>query len=537
MSKFIFVTGGVCSSLGKGIVSASLGALLESRGQKVTFLKVDPYLNVDAGTMSPYQHGEVYVTPDGAETDLDLGNYSRFTSFSPSHLSSVTSGGIYWDVLNRERRGDYLGRCVQMIPHITNAIKERFEALALSQNNDGIVIVEIGGTVGDIESLPFLEAVSQSLREKGLHQAINLHVAMLLVMSNGEIKTKPTQHSVRAMRELGVQPSILMCRAPEPLSKEMKEKLSLFSNIPEHFILSAPNFQSDSYEAPSLYEKEGLGEAVAELLSLPGPSKEKTAFWSSIATKALAPREDLTIAIAGKYARGEDTYKSVEESLSISALSLGKKIKIKWVEAESLSSPEEAGTILSDANGLLIPGGFGVRGTEGMITAIHWARENAMPFFGICFGMQMAVIEHARYRLGLTEATSTEFDESAAQGVISLLSTQEGVEQMGASMRLGDRNISLTKGGSLEQMYHASTLVERHRHRYEVNPRFKEQLLTAGLQLEAVRGNAKLVEAVSWKDHPFGLAVQYHPEFDASLRTPSPLFSSFLQAAIRRDTT
>ncbi len=530
-SKLIFVTGGVLSSIGKGITASSIGTLLESRGFKVTIQKLDPYLNVDAGTMNPYQHGEVYVTDDGAETDLDLGHYERFTKATMKRINNVTSGQIYQEIIQKERRGEFLGGTVQVIPHVTNLIKEKIKQL-MSADVD-VVIVEVGGTVGDIEGLPFLEAIRQLGAEVGRSNAIYIHVTYVpYVKAAGELKTKPTQHSVKELRAIGIQPDIIVCRAERSIPQSVKRKIALFANLKEHEIITAKDL-STIYEVPLILQKEKIDELIVEKLQLPASQEAQLSDWKEIVNRIKKPsRGTVKVAIVGKYIELPDAYKSIIESFVHAGAANDVKVEIKWVSAEELDErePEE---FLSDVCGILVPGGFGERGVEGKIKAVKFARENRIPFFGICLGMQCAVIEFARNVAGLEGAHSAEFSSTTPYPVIDLMEEQRGVKEKGGTMRLGAYPCVLKEGTFSFESYGKKEISERHRHRYEFNNRFRETLEKAGLVIAGTSPDEKLVEVVEIKNHPWFVAVQFHPEFKSRPRSPHPLFVNFIKAAKR----
>jgi CTP synthase len=532
-TKYIFTTGGVVSSIGKGLASASLGALLEARGLRVTFMKLDPYINVDPGTMSPYQHGEVYVTDDGAETDLDLGHYERFTSARMSRGSNVTTGKIYQAVISKERRGEYLGATVQVIPHITDEIKSRvFEA---TQGAD-VAIVEIGGTVGDIESLPFLEAIRQIKLEAGVGNAISMHVTLVpWIGAAGELKTKPTQHSVKEMREIGVQPDILVCRTDRPLSRSIKEKISMFSNVPVDQVIAAVD-ASNIYELPLLLHAEGIDDKACELLNIWTRAPE-TSGWQRVHERFTRPSKgSARIAVVGKYVHLRDSYKSLHEALIHGGLANDCRVELDYVDSEQLekSTPAEVAERLGGVHGVLVPGGFGERGVEGKIAAIRYARERGVPFFGICLGMQLAVVEYARSVAGMEGANSAEFDASARFTVIDLMPEQRGVRDKGATMRLGAYPCRLDAGSLAQTVYGATEISERHRHRYEVNNDFREQLAAHGLRFSGTSPDRKLVEMVELPGHTYFIGCQFHPELKSRPMAPHPLFMHFVRASLER---
>ncbi len=529
MTKFVFVTGGVVSSIGKGIVAASLGRLLKSRNYSVSILKLDPYINVDPGTMSPYQHGEVFVTKDGAETDLDLGHYERFTDTSMSRLNSVTTGAIYQAVINKERRGDYNGGTVQVIPHITNEIKERIDRVAKDTNPD-VVITEIGGTVGDIESLPFLEAIRQFRKRVGGQNVLYLHVALVPWISTaGEMKTKPTQHSVKELRSIGIQPNILVCRSMEPLPQGIKEKLSEFCDVPVESVINAPD-ASSIYEVPLLMEQEGLAVRVIELLGLEQRTPDLTQ-WQNLVTRMQTSTQEVKIALVGKYTQLGDAYLSVVEALRHGSIATGAKLEIVWVNSEDLEI-HGAAKYLCDVQGILVPGGFGIRGVEGKITAIQYARENRIPFLGLCLGMQAATIEWAQNIAKLDRANSSEFDQDTPNPVIDLLPEQQDVVDLGGTMRLGLYACKLEENTLAHKLYQQGVIYERHRHRYEFNNAYRKQFLDHGYIISGTSPDTRLVEIIERPDHPFFLATQFHPEFQSTPSKPHPLFTGFMSAAL-----
>jgi CTP synthase len=526
-AKFIFVTGGVVSSLGKGVASASIGRLLETHGYKVNFLKFDPYINVDPGTMSPYQHGEVFVTEDGAETDMDLGHYERFTNVELSRASNVTTGQIYESIIAKERRGDYLGGTVQVIPHVTNEIKSRLEPVA---EDADIVIVEIGGTVGDIESLPFLEAVRQFRMDAGRAGAVFVHLTLVpYISSAGEQKTKPTQHSVRELRAIGIQPDVLLCRADRALSREMKAKIALFCNVDERAVITARD-ASSIYQVPLLLAEEGLDEIILEMLQLSSRTKELDE-WKELVGRIENPGDEVEIAVVGKYVSLRDAYKSLNEALSHGGIAHNLRVQLKWIEAEDLESGDlEA---LEGVNGVLVPGGFGPRGTEGMAAAAGWARKRRIPYFGICYGFQWAVVEYAREVAGLSHASSSECHPESPDKVILKLQELVDVEELGGTMRLGAYDCILTEGSRARRIYGKAAISERHRHRYEFNQEYERVLNEAGLKFSGRTPDGKFVEIAEVPDHPWYLAVQFHPEFKSRPLSPHPLFREFIGAAWR----
>ena len=528
-SKFIFVTGGVVSSLGKGVAAASIGCLLESRGLRVTLQKCDPYLNVDPGTMSPYQHGEVYVTDDGAETDLDLGHYERFTNTKLTRDHNWTTGRIYESIISKERRGDYLGQTVQVIPHVTDEIKSAFRKVS---DGADVVIIEIGGTVGDIESLPFLEAIRQMRLELGPENAIFVHVTLVpFIPTAGELKTKPTQHSVKEMLSIGIQPDLLLCRSDRPLPHEMKAKIALFCNIPERSVITAQDV-STIYDVPLAFAEEGLDEQILRLLKMDAPPRNMTP-WVNLLENLHHPQGEVRIGVVGKYVALEDAYKSLREALLHGSWAHRIRPVIEWIEAEDLDSPAVAARRLAHVDGILVPGGFGKRGIQGMINAIQYARENKVPFFGICLGMQCASIEYARNVAGLTDANSTEFDPQTPYRIIYKLRELLGVDEMGGTMRLGAWPCKLEPGSFAHKAYGSVEISERHRHRYEFNCDYQERLITAGLRITGRTPDGTYVEIVEVPDHPWFLGCQFHPEFKSKPLDPHPLFTAFTGAAYR----
>ena len=528
MSKFVFVTGGVVSSIGKGIVAASLGRLLKSRDYSVSILKLDPYINVDPGTLSPFQHGEVFVTQDGAETDLDLGHYERFTDTSMSRLNSVTTGSIYQAVINKERRGEYQGSTVQVIPHITNEIKERIHRVAKNTNPD-VVITEIGGTVGDIESLPFLEAIRQFRKDVGRQNVVYMHVTLIpWIPAAGEMKTKPTQHSVKELRSIGIQPDILVCRCDRPLSFGMKQKLSEFCNVPEECVITAQDAKS-IYEVPLMMEQEGLAEQSINLLQLE-PRQPDLTQWQTLVKRLYSPNHKIDIALVGKYVRLNDAYLSVVEALRHAAISIGGDLNLHWINSEDLESgkPEN---YLKDINGILVPGGFGIRGVDGKIAAIEYAKHHKIPFLGLCLGMQCAVIEWARHTAQLEDANSAEFDPDTTNPVINLLPEQQDVVDLGGTMRLGLYPCRVNPDTLAFKLYQKEVIYERHRHRYEFNNAYRNLFLESGYAVSGTSPDGRLVEMIELPNHPFFIACQFHPEFQSRPSAPHPLFQGFIQAA------
>ncbi|GAA0138129.1 CTP synthase [Paenibacillus sp. YSY-4.3] len=529
MAKYIFVTGGVVSSLGKGITAASLGRLLKNRGLKVTIQKFDPYINVDPGTMSPYQHGEVFVTDDGAETDLDLGHYERFIDINLSKNSNITTGKVYSSVIGKERRGEYLGGTVQVIPHITNEIKERVFVAGRETGSD-VVITEIGGTVGDIESLPFLEAIRQIKSDVGRDNVMYIHVTLIpYIKAAGEVKTKPTQHSVKELRSIGIQPNVIVCRTEHELSEDMKAKIALFCDIDAGAVVECRDADT-LYEIPLNLQGEGLDEIVVNHLKLNAPAPDMSE-WVKLVDRINKLEKTVEIAIVGKYVALHDAYLSVVESLSHAGFDNNAEVKIRWVNAEDITADNVAEQ-LKGVGGILVPGGFGDRGIEGKITTIRYAREQQIPFFGICLGMQVAVIETARALAGLEGANSSEINPATSHPVIDLLPEQKDIEDLGGTMRLGLYPCKLVPGSLAEQCYKTDQVEERHRHRYEFNNNYREQLEAAGLRISGTSPDGRLVEIVELPGHPWFLAVQFHPEFTSRPNRPQPLFREFVKAAI-----
>jgi CTP synthase len=528
--RFIFVTGGVVSSLGKGIASASIGKLLVARGFTVALQKFDPYINVDPGTMSPYQHGEVYVTEDGAETDLDLGHYERFTGANTTRASNVTAGGIYNAVIRRERRGDYLGATVQVVPHITDEIKQRILVIAESTNVD-FVIAEIGGTVGDIESLPFLEAIRQFPVDVGRRRCMFIHLTLVPYITHaGELKTKPTQHSVNELRRIGIQPDMLVCRSESPLSPDIRRKIALFASLPVEAIVSAYDV-ANIYECPLTFHDEGVDDFVLEHFGEQAPAPDLDD-WRELCERAARASERVRIAIVGKYTELEDAYLSVAEALRHAGFRHGCSVEIDWVDSEALSGDEATAERLAGANGILIPGGFGGRGFEGKIEAARFAREHGVPYLGICFGMHVAVCEFARNVTGMDGANSTECDPETPYPVIDLLPEQKEIADLGGTMRLGASPIKLHDGSRAREIYDEAVVYERHRHRYEVNNTLRKRLEAAGMVMSGTSPDERLVEVVEMSDHPFYVASQFHPEFKSRPERPAPLFREFVGAAL-----
>lgn len=529
MNDYIFVSGGVCSSLGKGIAAASLGALLESRGLSIRMIKIDPYINVDAGTMSPYQHGEVYVTDDGAETDLDLGNYSRFTQSPLSQANSITTGQVYEEVIRRERKGDYLGRTVQVVPHITDEIKRRIRKIG-DQPEVDITIVEIGGTVGDIESIPFLEAVRQMIHELGPRQGLSVHLTLVPSVTGGEMKTKPTQHSVKAMQEIGIQPQVLLCRTQTELPQEMRKKISLFTNIDYDAVISATDINTTIYDIPISYHKQGLDDIVLKKMNIK-TGRARLREWEKVSRTYKEADRTLNIAMVGKYTELADAYKSIDEALFHAGFANNVRINLLKIDSEKIekgeTQPEE---LFKEVHGILVPGGFGQRGIEGMIQSVGYAREKGIPCFGICLGMQVMVMEWARSQMKLEGAMSSEFSPEADHKVISLLEEQVDVTAFGGTMRLGMNKTKLKEKTHIRSLYGEDVIEERHRHRYEVSNRYRDAMVESGLIISGVTTDDMLVESVEWPKHPWGVGVQYHPEFRSSPIKAHPLFRGFIQA-------
>ena len=529
-TKYIFVTGGVVSSLGKGIAAASLGRLLVERGLNVTMQKFDPYINVDPGTMSPFQHGEVFVTDDGAETDLDLGHYERFIDRSLSRQNNITTGWIYQTVINKERRGEYLGSTVQVIPHITDEIKNAIRRTAPGHD---IVITEIGGTVGDIESLPFLEAIRQFRQEVGRDNALFIHLTLVpYIAAAGELKTKPTQHSVRDLMEIGIQPDILICRSEQPLAVEIKRKIALFCNVDFGCVIESPDVKS-IYEIPVRFFEQGLDREVCQRLRLDTKEPDLQG-WKSMTERILHPTKQVRIAVVGKYTDLRDAYKSVQEALIHGGIPNDAKVQIEWIPSDQFSDQPAAGRLLSGYDGLLIPGGFGERGIGGMVEAIRWARENDLPFFGICLGLQVAIIEFARNVCRLPDTNSTEFEPNCQTPVISLMRSQRDVSDLGGTMRLGAYTARLRPGSRAAQAYGSSEISERHRHRWEVSNAYRDVLAEYGLRLSGQSPDGGLVEVIELPDHVWFIGCQFHPELKSRPTRPHPLFAGFTAAALRR---
>ena len=526
--KYVFVTGGVVSGLGKGITAASLGRLLKARGYKVTMQKFDPYINVDPGTMNPIQHGEVFVTDDGTETDLDLGHYERFIDESLDKNSNVTTGKVYWSVLQKERHGDFGGGTVQVIPHITNEIKSRFYR-GKEVDEERIAIIEVGGTVGDIESQPFLEAIRQFQHDVGHENAILIHGTLIpYLKATGEMKTKPTQASVKELQGIGIQPDVIVCRSEHPLTTEIKDKIALFCNVPSSHVLQNLDVEY-LYEAPLAMEKENLAQVVCESLHLPCPEPDLSD-WTHMVEALRHPNKEVTIALVGKYTQLHDAYLSVVEALKHGGIASHANVHLKWVDSE-LVTEENVAEYLSDVDGVLVPGGFGNRGIEGMITAIRYARENKIPFLGLCLGMQLTIVEYARNVLGYHDAHSIEMNPNTMHPVIALMPDQDGIEDIGGTLRLGAYPCVLADGSKAQELYGEKEISERHRHRYEVNNDFRKALTENGMVLSGISPDGRIVEMVELSDHPFYIATQAHPEFKSRPNRPHPLFRGLIAAA------
>ncbi|MBL9039522.1 MAG: CTP synthase [Archangium sp.] len=527
-TKFIFVTGGVVSSLGKGMASASMGALLENRGLALTLVKLDPYINVDPGTMSPFQHGEVYVTEDGAETDMDLGHYERFTTARMSKLNNFTTGRVYHSVITKERRGEYLGKTVQVIPHITDEIKAMIHQAAEGHE---LVLVEVGGTVGDIESLPFLEAIRQMRYDVGSGNTCYVHLTLLpYIAAAGEVKTKPTQHSVMKLREIGIQPDVLICRTDRQISQELKDKIAMFCNVDTGNVFTSPDVSS-IYELPLEFHRQGVDERITEILNM-WARGSRLDTWEGIVEKVKRPSKgEVRVAIVGKYVDLKESYKSLNEALLHGGIASDCRVTLKFVDSQEVETTG-AQAQLADCHAVLVPGGFGVRGTEGKIQAVKWARENRVPFFGICLGLQMAVVEYARSVLGLAGANSLEFDEKTAHPVVTLMESQVNVKDKGGTMRLGTYACALKPGTAAHRLYAKDTINERHRHRFEVNNQYRARLQEGGLVISGTNPELDLVEMIELTDHPHFVACQFHPEFQSKPFAPHPLFSGFIRAAV-----
>jgi CTP synthase len=527
--KYIFITGGVISSLGKGLTAASLGTLLEARGLRVVLQKFDPYLNVDPGTMNPFQHGEVYVLDDGAETDLDLGHYERFTNCVLTRHNNLTSGQVYESVILKERRGDYLGKTVQVIPHVTDVIKRRIREISDESKYD-VVITEIGGTTGDIEGLPFLEAIRQFILEVGTHNVVNMHVTLVpYIKAAHELKTKPTQQSVAKLREIGLQPQVLICRTERMLDLDLRQKLSMFCSVSEKAVIEERDVAHTIYEVPLTLHAEGLDQLVCDFLGLKTRQPE-LAEWKNFVKRVISPAKRVKIAVIGKYFDVRDAYKSIYESLTHAAASEDCGIELELIDAESLQ--DGVNSQLKDVSGVLIPGGFGVRGIEGKINAARFAREHKIPFLGLCLGMQVATIEFVRNACGIKDANSTEFDKNTKEPVISLLEEQRGVKNMGASMRLGTWPTKIAKGTLAEKIYGSTQVMERHRHRYEFNMKYRDRMNEKGFVISGTSPDGTLAELIELRDHPYFVGCQYHPEFQSKPNKPHPLFKGFIHACL-----
>ena len=528
--KYIFITGGVCSSLGKGVAAASIACLLENSGLKVTLQKIDPYLNIDPGTMSPYQHGEVYVTDDGAETDLDLGNYERFTKNAKfSKVNSVTTGQIYDTVIKRERKGGYLGKTVQIIPHITDEIKSRIKAASMDYD---IQIVEIGGTVGDIESVPFLEAIRQFSRDVGRENVLYIHLTLIPYLGAAkESKTKPTQHSVKELMQIGISPDILMCRSADLMTDEMRDKLALFCNVEKEAVFSAIDIDTTIYEIPLLYERQGMSKIIERKLGLK-PQTPNLSSWKKQIEKYTSAKKECTIAVAGKYITLQDAYKSIYEALMHGGIDNKCKVNVVKIDTEQVTN-QNVSSIFKNVDGILVPGGFGERGFDGKITTAQYARENGIPYFGICLGLHVMAVEIARNVLGYTDANTTEIDPQSAYPVISLLEEQRKITKMGGTMRLGAYKAKLLSGTKIYQAYKSKEISERHRHRYEFSNDYKKDYEDNGVIFSAINIENDLIEAMELKDHPWFVAVQYHPEFKSKPTAPAPLFAAFIKASMQ----
>jgi CTP synthase len=531
-TKYIFISGGVVSSLGKGLTSASIAMLLECRGLNIAMLKLDPYLNVDPGTMSPFQHGEVYVTDDGAETDLDLGHYYRYTNAIVSRLSNATSGQIYDSVIKRERRGDYLGQTVQVIPHVTDEIKQRILACSKRHSDPHVVLVEIGGTVGDIESLPFFEAIRQFRYERP-KDCLNIHLTYVpFLKAAGEVKTKPTQHSVQILREIGIMPDIILCRCEESLTEEIKDKISLFCSVPKEAVVDVADVATSIYEVPVNLNKQGLDQKICQMLNLPS-NKADLSKWEKMLHNLLHPKDKVVIGIVGKYLQHRDAYKSVFEALNHGALANQVEIEIRSFESDKVLEEGDVENIIGGCDGYLVPGGFGERGWMGKIMTAKYCREKKIPYFGLCLGMQVMCVEFARHVLGLADANSTEIDPNTFHPVISLLSEQKGIANLGGTMRLGAFACQIKPGSKAEKAYGANRVSERHRHRWEFNNIYKDSCEKNGLILSGILEDGHLCEIAEVKNHPWMLGVQFHPEFKSKPTDPHPLFRDFIAAVVQ----
>jgi CTP synthase len=530
MSKYIFITGGVCSSLGKGVAAASIGCILENRGLNIRMIKIDPYINVDAGTMSPYQHGEVYVTDDGAETDLDLGNYARFTSSPLGKDNSITTGQIYQNVIQKEREGKYLGKTVQVIPHVTDEIKQRIYKVGEEEGVD-VTIIEIGGTVGDIESIPFLEAARQFIHDLGKEKVLFIHLTLVPNVSSGELKTKPTQHSAKSLLEIGIQADILLCRAQEELKEDLRHKISLFTNVDSHAVISAHDVKTTIYEIPTLYSKQGLDDIVLKKLDIHCP-KSPLNEWQQVVDIYLNAKKTVNIGIVGKYIELQDSYKSIFEALIHGGIANSCRVNFIKLDSEDIEKNGDINNLFKDVDGILIPGGFGPRGVEGMIMAAQYARINEIPCFGICLGMQVMVIEYCRSVCGLSDANSTEFSPQTQNPVVSLLEEQVDIVLYGGTMRLGKSESKLLTGTKIRSIYGYEIIEERHRHRYEVSNVYRTILKENGLIISGLTSDNSLIESIEWPNHRWGIGVQFHPEFRSKPVKPQPLFSSFITSCM-----
>jgi CTP synthase len=534
MNKFIFVSGGVCSSLGKGVAASSIGALLESRGLNVRMVKCDPYINVDAGTMSPYQHGEVYVTDDGAETDLDLGNYARFTKGRLSKANSITTGQVYESVIRKEREGQYLGRCVQVIPHITDEIKSRILAVSKEENDTDVVIVEIGGTVGDIESIPFLEVARQIIHEQGRNNALSVHLTLIPEVAGGELKTKPTQHSVKSMQETGIQPEILICRSPEMLDEPTRRKIAQFTNVDTDAVFTSPNIDTTIYQIPIIFSGQKLDQVILRKMGVESRHTDIRP-WLSVMDRFTKRQGKIRIGIIGKYMEIHDTYASLYEALLHASIECGVEVELVKIDSSALEGTEDAETILEQreggaVDGILVPGGFGQRGINGMIKAAVWARINKKPYLGICLGMHVMIVDWARNILNWSDADSTEFTPDSKHPVVSLLEEQVNEKNYGGTMRLGVNETINEEGTHILAAYKEKRITERHRHRYEFSNQYRDDMIKSGLKLAAFTPDGALVECVEWPDHPWGVGVQFHPEFKSKPTAAAPLFRAFVDA-------
>jgi len=530
MKKFIFVSGGVCSSLGKGVAASSIGALLESRGLNVRMVKCDPYINVDAGTMSPYQHGEVYVTDDGAETDLDLGNYARFTKGRLSQLNSITTGQVYDSVIRKEREGKYLGKCVQVIPHITDEIKSRILSAAREDSDTDIVIIEIGGTVGDIESIPFIEVARQIIHEQGRTNAISVHLTLIPEVAGGELKTKPTQHSVKTMLEAGIQPDILICRSPVMLDETTCGKIAQFTNVDPDAVFTSPNISTTIYQIPVIFYEQKLDQVILRKMGVESRHAD-IRVWNSVMERFSSRKGKVRIGVVGKYMEIHDTYTSLYEALFHASLECGVEAELVKIDSSTLEKTENIDSVLgSEVDGILIPGGFGQRGINGMVKAAQWARKNKKPYLGICLGMHIMIIEWARNVLNWTDADSTEFSPDSKHPVVSLLEEQVNVKNYGGTMRLGASETVNEDGTHIHAAYGEKRISERHRHRYEFTNKYRDDMTNSGFKLAAFTPDGALVECTEWPDHPWGVAVQFHPEYKSKPTAAAPLFRDFIAA-------